>query len=101
MYNVLLNLQQPFSHLLCYSQFIHVPRHDGQVSQNAPESISERLKFQKFSGGGMPPDPPSYCALRAQYIYLYCAWPDHSNLACSGPVLHMFFCTAIIFLSTL
>ena len=29
----------------------HVPCHDRQVSQNAPESISECLKFKKFPGG--------------------------------------------------
>ena len=37
-----------------------MPCHCGKSSQNAPESISEYLKFKNFPGG-MPPDPPSRC----------------------------------------
>ena len=54
-------------------QFVLVPFHAGIASQNAPESISERLKFQNFLGGTSP-DPHSRCALRA-----HCSGPAISN----------------------
>ena len=46
------------------------------MPQNAPELISEHLKFQKFSGRGDP--------LQGVH-FTHIAWPDHSYLACSGP----------------
>ena len=51
---IVTNLQQQFG------GFVHVPCHAGKASQNAPESISERLKFKNFlwGGGGHAPRPP-------------------------------------------
>ena len=36
---------------VCMARFVCVPCHAGKVSQNASESISERLKFKNFLGG--------------------------------------------------
>ena len=48
----------------------------GKVSQNAQESISERLELKNLLGG-LPPDPPSRCACTAPSI-LYRLVPPHS-----------------------
>ena len=52
------------------------------MSQNAPESISERLKFQKFSVGGGYPHTPLADVRFARIVHML--WPHHLNLACSG-----------------
>ena len=42
-------------------RFVYVACHAGKASQNAPELISERLKFKTFPGGACPQTPPSRC----------------------------------------
>ena len=54
MYNAEFKLVILYDNLQLQLQFAHLPNLYGIVSQKAPESISERLKFKHLLGGHAP-----------------------------------------------
>ena len=55
------------------------PCHAGKASQNAPESISERIKFKNFLGGHAP-RPPSRCVTQLE-VYAHARACYHAESA--------------------
>ena len=56
-------------------------------AENAPESISERVKYKNFLGGGG--SHPRLSTLRRTFIKLH-LWPDHNFLASPGPDIYTY-----------
>ena len=71
------------------SLYLHLPWWDDKCPKMHQNWSQNVWNSKKFSGGACPQTP-----LQGAH-FARIAWPDHSNLACSGPVWQRWYCTRL------